>query len=60
MNNIFNLPKQLPQAELFETLYNNEQILIERIVSTGQTTPEGEWYNQEKNEWLIVLQGEGE
>ncbi|MGL5078536.1 MAG: cupin domain-containing protein, partial [Waterburya sp.] len=58
--NIFNLPKQLPQAELFETLYNNEQILIERIVSTGQTTPEGEWYNQEKNEWLIVLQGEGE
>ncbi len=60
MNNIFDLPKPLPKAELFETLYNNGQVLIEKIVSTGQVTPEGEWYNQEKNEWLIVLQGEGE
>jgi cupin 2 domain-containing protein len=60
MNNIFDLPKQLPPKELFETLLDNGQVLIERIVSTGQTTPEGEWYNQDRNEWLMVLQGEGE
>jgi cupin 2 domain-containing protein len=60
MNNIFDLPKQLPPKELFETLLDNEQVLIEKIVSTGQTTPEGEWYDQDNNEWLIVLQGEGE
>jgi len=58
--NIFDLPKTLPSQELVETLLNNNNILIERIVSTGQVTPPGEWYDQEQNEWLIVLQGEGE
>ena len=57
--NIFNLPK-LPPQELVETLLKSEDVLIERIVSTGQVTPPGEWYDQEQNEWLIVLQGEGE
>ena len=59
-DNIFKLPTELPSQELLETLLNNDKVLIERIVSTGQATPIGEWYDQEKNEWLIVLQGEGE
>ncbi|MCC0178918.1 cupin domain-containing protein [Waterburya agarophytonicola K14] len=59
-NNIFKLPIALLQQEFSETLLNNDRILIEKIVSTGQVTPPGEWYDQEKNEWLIVLQGEGE
>ena len=54
------LPNELPQTELFESLFKNDRVFIERIVSTGQITPEGEWYDQDKNEWLIVLQGEGE
>ena len=57
--NIFKLPDKLPPEELFEAIFDNG-ILIERVVSTGQTTPEGEWYDQERDEWLIVLQGEGE
>ena len=60
ISNIFELPKQLPQQELFEALLDRDKILIERVVSTGQITPPGEWYDQERNEWLIVLQGEGE
>lgn len=43
--------------ELFETLAAGDA-LIERIVSTGQTTPEDQWYDQEKDEWVILLQGE--
>ena len=43
--------------EVFETLVSGD-ILIERIISTGQTTPEGEWYDQKKDEWVILLQGE--
>lgn len=43
--------------EVFETLVSGD-ILIERIISTGQTTPEGEWYDQEKDEWVILMQGE--
>jgi cupin 2 domain-containing protein len=58
--NIFEFTEQLPTAELFETLWHNDQIAIKRIVSTGQVTPPGEWYDQEQNEWLIVLQGSGE
>ena len=56
--NIFNLPPFLPDKELLESIASTENILIERIVSTGQTTPPGEWYDQEKDEWVILLQGE--
>ncbi len=28
-----------------------------RIVSTGQATPDGEWYDQDLNEWVVVLRG---
>ena len=31
---------------------------IERIVSTGQSTPEGSWFDQAWSEWVIVLAGE--
>ncbi|MGF1540531.1 MAG: cupin domain-containing protein [Pleurocapsa sp.] len=60
MNNIFNLPTQLPPTELFETLLSQKNIVIERIVSQGQISPPGKWYNQEKHEWVILLQGEAE
>ena len=58
MNNIFNLPPSLPDKELFESIVSNDNILIERIISTGQTAPIGEWYDQDKDEWVILLQGE--
>ena len=60
MANIFNLPPSVPTEELFETLLSTEGVLIERIISTGQTTPPGEWYDQEHDEWVILLQGEAE
>lgn len=60
MTNIFQLPTQLPSEELFESLFFNERILIERIISTGQITPLGEYYNQARDEWVILLQGEAE
>ena len=56
MNNIFDLPSSLPDKELFESLVTNDNILIERIISTGQTTPPGEWYDQDKDEWVIPAQ----
>jgi cupin 2 domain-containing protein len=60
MTNIFQLPSQLPSAELFESLLKNDRVLIERIISTGQTTPAGEYYDQDWDEWVILLQGEAE
>jgi cupin 2 domain-containing protein len=60
MTNIFQLPSQLPPEELFESLLKNDRVLIERIISTGQTTPAGEYYDQDWDEWVILLQGEAE
>ena len=58
MTNIFDLPLSLPpERELCEFLLSAENILIERIISTGQTTPPGEWYDQDRDEWVILLQG---
>jgi len=37
----------------------SENVRIERIVSLGHTSPESGWYNQEENEWVIVLEGSG-
>lgn len=58
MTNIFDLPSSLPNKERFESLVSTDNILIERIISTGQVTPTGEWYDQEQDEWVILLQGE--
>ena len=30
---------------------------IERIISTGQKSPESGWYDQDDNEWVMVLKG---
>ncbi len=58
MSNIFTLPSELPTEELFESLIETDRLKIERIISTGQTTPPGEWYDQERDEWVMLLQGE--
>ena len=60
VNNIFCLPSKLQTkdgGELFETLTGSSDLQVERIISTGQTTPEGKWYDQPKDEWVILLQG---
>lgn len=44
--------------EVFEPLEDNGKVLIERIISKGHVTPEGQWYDQDRSEWVMVLQGE--
>ncbi len=57
-NLLENLPDHLPE-EFFETLVGNDNIHIERIVSRGHTSPAGEWYDQDRNEFVLVLKGAG-
>jgi cupin 2 domain-containing protein len=60
MKNLFdNLPDNLPE-ELVETILENNHIRLERIVSTGQKSPENFWYDQEESEWVLLLKGEAE
>jgi len=59
-NNLFqDIPEQ-SKEEIFTALFENKNILIERIVSFGQTSPEDFWYDQKKDEWVIVIQGSAE
>ena len=57
MNNIFDvIPKNL-KAEVFEQLVDSNGVKIERIVSKGHKSPESGWYDQDQNEWVLVLRG---
>jgi len=56
--NLFQLPAVMPEEELFESLIPDKGVLIERIVSTGQASPPGFWYDQERDEWVVLLQGQ--
>lgn len=44
-------------TELSEILLDKRRFRIERIVSEGQVTPEGFWYDQPGDEWVVLLQG---
>ena len=60
MPNIYELSQEVSQLEKFEQIVLGKNIQIERIVSTGQTTNSGQWYDQELDEWVLLLQGEAE
>ncbi len=48
----------LPRSrEIVDILLERPSLRIERIVSTGQATPAGEWYDQETDEWVLVVEG---
>lgn len=50
---------ELPFTEEITTvLCETSNMRVERILSMGQTSPEGFWYDQEELEWLTLLTGE--
>lgn len=55
-----NLLRDLPDAtagEVVEALLARPGMRIERIVSLGQASPEGFWYDQAEGEWVLLLAG---
>ena len=59
LNNIFHdIPEKIP-SEIFEEILSTENIRIERIISHGHSSPEEGWYDQNENEWVMVLSGQG-
>ncbi|MFN2268600.1 MAG: cupin domain-containing protein, partial [Desulfonatronovibrio sp.] len=56
-----NIYENLPRAdyqEHFEDIHKSKVVRIERIISLGQATPEGEWYDQDWDEWVVLLKGQ--
>jgi cupin 2 domain-containing protein len=55
--NIFaKLPQSLSE-EVFQEIIHGEKFRLERIISFGQATPAGQWYDQEQHEWVVLLSG---
>ena len=50
------IPERLAQ-EQFTELFSTPNLKIERIVSRGQASPPGFWYDQDRAEWFVVLAG---
>lgn len=60
MSVLSNLFADLPadfHDEQFATLLKGSNIRIERIVSHGQESPEGFWYDQDQSEWVLIVAG---
>lgn len=56
--NIFEgIPALLP-GELIEAISGRDNVRIERIVSRGHASPDNFWYDQEQNEYVMLLKGE--
>ncbi len=55
--NLFeNIPDEIKE-ELFERIGGNENVRIERIISQGQSSPPGFWYDESLNEFVMLLSG---
>lgn len=50
-------PGAAPAAEAFTPLAQGGSFRLLRIVSTGQATPPGDWYDQPEDEWVVLLSG---
>jgi cupin 2 domain-containing protein len=57
-SNLFDHLHERSDVEQFDQLIKTPSLLIEKITSTGQATPEGAWYDQVTDEWVVLLAGE--
>ena len=58
-DNLFaGLPRSTLENEQFLELLSRPGLRIERIVSTGQSSPADFWYDQPDGEWVLLVQGE--
>ncbi len=55
--NLYNVETPLPGEERFDTLLEGKGVRIERIVSNSACT---QWYDQEEDEWVVLLEGRAE
>ena len=60
VSNLFvDLPKHAGE-EWFTSLLEKPHCRIERIVSYGQPSPDGFWYDQAQDEGVLLMSGEAE
>lgn len=55
--NIFDNINIDKEKEEFIDILKSENVRIERIVSNGQKNEDGFWYEQDENEFVLLLEG---
>lgn len=58
-SNFFDKISENISKETFETIVQSNNVKIERIISPP-STEKGGWYDQEENEFVLVLKGDAE
>lgn len=56
----YNFLENIPTSskeEIFETIAKKDNVKIERIVSYGQRSPKYFWYDQEEDEFVLIIEG---
>ncbi|TNF01680.1 MAG: cupin domain-containing protein [Gammaproteobacteria bacterium] len=59
VGNLFSNIPVITMDELFEDVIVTDFTRIQRIISRGQSSPEGFWYDQPENELIVIMQGRG-
>jgi cupin 2 domain-containing protein len=60
MSSVKNLFTDIPgemSEEMVGEILRTDAFRIERIISRGQPSPPGFWYDQETNEWVLLVKG---
>lgn len=57
MKNLFEDLAAAASGELFTELLRRPRVRLERIVSMGQTTPADQPYDQDHDEWVLLVRG---
>ena len=57
LDNLFADIADRSDTEQFVELLAAPGLRIERIVSIGHSTPSGEWLEQDRPEWVLLVQG---
>ena len=55
--NLFSALPPPAGAEVFQSLFADPGCRVERIVSHGHASARGDWYDQDGDEWVVLLAG---
>ncbi len=58
VDNIFAQITKASEEEQFNLIFKSPNCRIDRIISAGHSSPKGFWYDQENDEFIMLLQGE--
>ena len=57
IRNLFEPTRSPSGDEHCDELARGREFQLERIVSRGHVTPPGHWYDQSRDEWVVLLSG---